>query len=121
MVGGYEKTWLVGLDLIDDPDAAQAPLYSNDVAAMITTARRKCDLLKSSLVISPSYYLFPFVSGNLESNIWIVFQKVDDIKPRNRDSFDQPSFRCSIAGHYNRLQQQIGCNCDRLHTGRYLH
>jgi hypothetical protein len=25
MVGGYEKTWLVGLDLIDDPDAAQAP------------------------------------------------------------------------------------------------
>jgi len=61
------------------------------VPAVVTTVGRKCDVLKSGPMICPRYYFFPLASGNFKGNIWVILEKVDDIKPGNRDSLDQPS------------------------------
>ena len=83
IVGSYEVTRFVCLNLINHADAAEPPFYGNNIPAMVATTRCKGYLLKSSPAISASYYFLPPVVRDLIGNAWVILQKFDNIKPGN--------------------------------------
>ena len=105
-LGLYALTWSITRTL------PESPFYGYNVPAVVATARRKSNLVKSRLTIGSGYYFLPLVRRNLKGDIWIIAKYFDYFKPRNSNSLDQSSLSRLTAGHNDSLKQQISCRSD---------
>jgi hypothetical protein len=68
--------WIVGLNLINDADAAKSSLNSNDIAPTVATARGRGDFFKPGFLIRPGDDLLPFPRRNLKRRVWVRLQSL---------------------------------------------
>ncbi len=107
VVRRYEVIRLISFDLINHPDTAYPPHGGDDVPPKVTAARGKDHFIKSRSLICAGYHLFPFLRNHLKRDVGISFQQFDNVKPWERDGFNQPAFTCFWTRDDNRLQKYI--------------
>ena len=89
----HKVAGLVGLHRADDLHAPDAAFDSDDVSAVVSGARRQCDLIVAILVECARDNLFPGVRRDLEGTRPIDVDVSDDVRPEHRYRLNENAVR----------------------------